>query len=96
MKVTWDEAKNGANQRKHGISFEEASRLFASNADYLEIFDAAHSDLEDRFIALGPVSRGLVMVVWTEHDEETIRILSARWATRNECNLFRAYVESKP
>ena len=46
MEVTWDPAKNLANQRKHGISFEEASQLFTSGANYLELFDEAHSEIE--------------------------------------------------
>ncbi len=91
MKVEWDEAKNLANQRKHGISFEEAVRLFAEDADYLEIFDEGHSESEDRFLAIGPVVRGIVLVVWTERDEETIRIISARWASEREKALFQAY-----
>lgn len=66
MRYEWDEQKNVANQRSHGISFEEASALFESGVDYLEIFDAAHSIEEDRFIAIGPISRGLVLVVWTD------------------------------
>jgi uncharacterized DUF497 family protein len=89
--VVWDEAKNAANQRKHGIRFEEATTLFASDVDYLEIFDAEHSITEDRFIAIGPIRRGLILVVWTERDEETIRIISARWATATEGNLYRKY-----
>ena len=48
MEVTWDPAKNRANQQKHGVSFEEASLLFTSGADYLELFDEAHSDTEER------------------------------------------------
>src|SRR5262249_16914511 len=47
--VAWDEAKNLANQRKHGVSFEEAQELFLSKVDYLEFYDDAHSDFEDRF-----------------------------------------------
>ena len=78
MKVVWDEAKNVANQKRHGASFEEARELFASGADYLEIFDDAHSETEDRFIAIGPIRRGIVLVVWTERDEAEIRIISAR------------------
>ena len=91
VKVAWDEAKNLANQRKHGVSFEEAKELFVSNVDYLEIFDDTHSDFEDRFLAIGPIARGLVLVVWTERDEDTIRIISARWATRREQELYRIY-----
>jgi uncharacterized DUF497 family protein len=55
VKVSWDDAKNLANQRNHGISFQEASELFRSDVDYLEIFDDAHSLIEDRFIAIGPI-----------------------------------------
>jgi uncharacterized DUF497 family protein len=38
VKFEWDQAKNLANQKKHGVSFEEAESVFAA-ADYLEIFD---------------------------------------------------------
>lgn len=94
--MVWDEAKNLANRRSHGLSFEEAAELFTSGIDYLEIFDEAHSDTEDRFIAVGPIRRGLVVIVWTERDEDTIRILSARWATRRERALYVSYLEPKP
>lgn len=95
VKVDWDDAKNVTNQKKHGVSFEEASVLFTSGADYLEIFDEAHSDDEDRFIAIGPIVRGLVLVVWTEREEETVRIISARWATKNERSQYLAYREGR-
>ena len=90
VRVTWDRAKNLANQRNHGVSFEEASELFRSGVDYLEQFDDDHSDVEDRFIAIGPIR--LVMVVWTERDGDVVQIISARWATRNEQTLFRSYI----
>lgn len=94
MKVVWDEAKNLANQKKHGVSFEEARVLFDRGRDYLEIFDEAHSEEEDRFIAVGPIEKGLVLVVYTTRDDEdTIRIISARWATNREKVLFRNHVE---
>jgi DNA-binding transcriptional regulator YiaG len=53
VRVSWDRAKNLANKKKHGVSFEEASELFRSGVDYLELFDDRHSDDEDRFIAIG-------------------------------------------
>jgi uncharacterized DUF497 family protein len=93
VKVAWDDAKNLANQRKHGVSFEEASELFRSGVDYLEIFDDEHSVAEDRFITIGPIRRGLVLIIWTERDEETIRIIGARWATRQEQILYRSHME---
>jgi len=91
VRVAWDEAKNVANQRKHRISFEEASELFTSDRDYLEIFDEAHSEDEDRFIAIGPVRRGIILIVWTEREEDEIRIISARWAKPREKLLFLAH-----
>ena len=89
MKVTWDHAKNLANQKKHGVSFEEARELLTSGVDSYEIFDDAHSEVEERVISIGPIQRGMVLVVWTERDEDVVRIISARWATRREQTLYR-------
>jgi uncharacterized DUF497 family protein len=93
VKVAWDEAKNLDNQRKHGLSFEEAKELFAPRSDYLEIFDDAHSESEDRFIAIGPITRGVILVVWTEREEDTVRIISARWANQREQALYHHYLD---
>lgn len=89
----WDDAKDLRNQQKHGLSFAECQQLFESGADYLEIFDAEHSDLEDRFIAIGPIDRGLVVVVYTEREEQIIRIIGARLATTREQALYRSYMD---
>ncbi len=89
MRFDWDEAKNRQNQRKHGVAFEDAQRLFESGADYLEIFDAEHSEDEDRFIAVGPTRRGILVVVWTDRGDDVVRIISARSATRREAEWFR-------
>lgn len=35
---------------------------------------------------------GLVLIIWTERHEETIRIISARWATKNEQRLYESYL----
>lgn len=93
MRVDWDDAKNLANQEKHQISFEEASELLTGEAECLEIFDEFHSDTEDRFISIGPIRRGLVMVVWTERVDDVIRIISARMATKPEAQRYLAYLE---
>ena len=55
VNFAWDDARNRSNQRKHGLSFEEARQLFEEGDDYLEIFDEAHSSPEDRFIAIGEI-----------------------------------------
>jgi uncharacterized DUF497 family protein len=75
-------------------AFEQASTLFTGGEDYLEIFDEAHADDKDRFIAIGPVAVGLVFVVYTEWDEETVRIISARWATKPEAERYRSHMMS--
>jgi uncharacterized DUF497 family protein len=93
VKVEWDEAKNLSNQKSHGVSFEEAAELFTEDVDCLEIFDALHSDTEGRFISIGPIRRGLVMVVWTERFDDAIRIISARWTTKPEVERYHAYLE---
>jgi uncharacterized DUF497 family protein len=90
VKIIWDLYKNRANVRKHGVSFEEAQEIFTSSQDYLELYDDVHSDVEDRFIAIGPIQRGLVLVVWTEREGDLVRIISARWATVAERDLYNA------
>ncbi len=89
----WDDAKDLSNQRKHGLSFSEARQLFESGADYLEIFDSEHSESEDRFIAIGPIDRGLVVVVYMEREEEIIRIIGARLANKREQALYRSHMD---
>jgi uncharacterized protein len=93
VRLEWDDAKNLANQKNHGVSFEEAAALFDDGVDCLEIFDEQHSDTEDRFISIGPIERGLVLVVWTERVDDVIRIISARWTTKREGELYNAYME---
>ena len=89
MDFEWDDTKDLSNQRKHDLSFSDASGLFESEEEVLEIFDTNHSDFEDRYIAIGPISRGLVVVVYTEPEESRIRIISARWANEREQSLYR-------
>jgi uncharacterized DUF497 family protein len=92
VRVIWDRAKDLANQKRHALSFEEARVLLVSGVDYLELFDEEHSEGEDRFISIGPIARGIVLVVWTERDENTVRIISARFATKREAALYREYM----
>ena len=93
MNFEWDDQKDLINQQKHGVSFEEACGLFESRVDYLEIFDSEHSDFEDRFIAIGPIGRGLVVVVYTEREDDVTRIIGARFANKNEQSLYRSNMD---
>jgi uncharacterized DUF497 family protein len=91
LRLEWDSAKNDENFEKHGISFDDASKLLLAAADSMEVFDNAHSDEADRFVAIGPSARGIIVVVFTECDEEAIRIISARAATRRERRRYEAW-----
>ncbi len=93
MEFEWDDEKAATNQHKHGVSFDEAQELFTSRNDYLELYDENHSTYEDRFIAIGPIQRGLVLIVWTERVNAVVRIISARWATKREQDMYRSYTE---
>jgi uncharacterized DUF497 family protein len=93
MGVEWDPEKAAASCEKHGLSFEEASELLHDDGDYLEIFDDAGHD-EDRFIAIGPIARGVIVVVYTERVDDLLRIISARMAPPRETELFRDYRDS--
>jgi uncharacterized protein len=82
VKFEWDSAKDRSNQRRHGLSFAEARQLFESGSEYLEIYDSDHSDVEDRFIAVGMIDRGVAVVVYTEVEERVIRVVGARLANK--------------
>ena len=81
----WDETKKHGNERKHGVSFKEAKSVFYDDAARL-IYDPDHSDDEDRFILMGMSSTARVLVVCHcyKENENVIRIISARRATRKE------------
>jgi uncharacterized DUF497 family protein len=89
----WDPAKNTRNVRKHGISFEEAATLFTAGSGWLDLDDEAHSDDELRYRAIGPIARGIVVVVYVERDENVLRIISARFATPGERRLYAEWIE---
>ncbi|MGA7832561.1 MAG: BrnT family toxin [Terracidiphilus sp.] len=86
----WDEAKNLANQRKHGVSFEDASEVFRDPL-FVSVKDRIQ-DGEQRWRTYGVVDGSLLMMVaHTVREEdahgttiEKIRIISARYATRKE------------
>ena len=93
MPFEWDYDKDIDNREKHGLSFDEATELFTSGIDFLEIHDQEHSADEDRFVAIGPTRRGLIVVIFTERENDVIRLVSARKATKGEVELFRKYSE---
>jgi uncharacterized DUF497 family protein len=93
LRFEWDEAKNRSNQRKHGLSFEEASQVFRDPLQ-LSIQDRVQNG-EERWKTFGLVRNVLlVMVAHTLREEnsteEIIRIISARLANREERRFYEA------
>ena len=91
IRFEWDENKNRINQRKHGISFEEATTVFYD--EYAILFDdPEHSAEEDRFLIIGTTVKERICIVshCYRGQENIIRIISARKATRNEKKIYIA------
>lgn len=89
MKFAWDKSKAALNKQKHGVSFEEAQTAF-DDCEALRIFDPDHSEDEDRFLLLGmsAVLRLLVVCHCYRENDELIRIISARKATKKEASTY--------
>ena len=83
LQFEWDDHKARTNLAKHGVSFEEASTVFADPLS-ITIADPAHSQAEDRFIILGRSHRRLLLVVVHTGRGDKLRLISARRASRNE------------
>lgn len=83
LSFEWDEQKAKGNKKKHGVSFEEASTVFADPLSRT-IPDPIHSEEEDRFVILGESNRRRLLVVSFTDRGENIRIISARTATHRE------------
>jgi hypothetical protein len=85
----WDQLKDLSNRAKHGVSFHEASSVFYDDRARL-LVDPDHSAQEERFIILGMSSgmRLLVVVHSYRQEDEVIRIISARKATKFEARQY--------
>jgi uncharacterized protein len=90
MQFDWDEAKNQANVRKHGIDFAEVSEMF--DQEMLVELDDRLDYGEERWIGTGWLKRDVAVVVWTERWGDVIQIISARRATLYERERFEQYL----
>ena len=93
MIYEWDSVKAAQNERKHGVSFEEAITVFldplATTFD-----DPDHSTGERRFVTIGTsTNQRLLFVAHADIGEDRVRMISARATTRQETN---AYQERDP
>ena len=83
LEFEWDDAKASANQRKHGISFDEATSAFYDPLS-VTIPDPDHSASEARFVLIGITVTGRLVVVAHTDRGNRIRLISARRPTRRE------------
>lgn len=96
LECTWDPLKARANLAKHGVAFEQAATVLL-DALALTVFDAAHSQGEERWFTLGMDSQGRLLALSHTYQSSgpidvQVRIISARAATRAE----RRQYENEP
>ena len=84
--IQYDESKNSLNIRKHSISFQTASKAF-DDPQAVIIYDEEHSEDEDRYNLIGAVNVHIIFVVYAIRNE-TVRIISARPATKREIERY--------
>lgn len=91
LNFEWDENKNLFNQKKHGVSFDEAKTVFADEFGRL-IPDPDNSITEERFILMGVSSQfNLLVVCHCERRSDAIRIISARKADKSERKFYEDF-----
>ncbi len=89
MNYEWNLIKERLNIAKHGVDFEEAKSVF-SDEFALVLFDEDHSNDEERFLILGMSQKErILLVVHCYRENDTIRIISSRKATKNEAKQYK-------
>ena len=83
MIFEWDADKATKNLSKHGVSFDEAKTVF-NDPFYIDFYDPAHSDEEERYLVIGESSNDRLLIVSYTEREETVRLISAREVTLAE------------
>ena len=87
MEFEWDRKKAAANERKHGISFQEAATVFGDPLA-ITFADPDHSEGEYRFLTFGVSRFNRLLVVSHTEREGRVRIISAREAMRRERKIY--------
>ncbi len=93
MDLEWDEAKNRANIRKHGFDFSDAEEIFRGGVFYEP--DTREDYGEKRWAGLGMIRGRVAHVVFVERDQETIRVISLRKASRRECKEYEKAIQDR-
>jgi uncharacterized DUF497 family protein len=77
------------------VRFDEAAELLASETGFLGIYDEYHSEDEARFIAIGPAGGSFIVVIYTERDDDVLRVISARTATKAERGMYEDFQKAR-
>lgn len=93
MNFEWDERKSEVNIDKHGFDFADAYRIF--NLPMAVELDERGNYGENRWIGTGMLDGRVVVVVYTEPDEETIRIISLRKTLSYERKNYEQYLKNR-
>ena len=91
MEFEWDEAKNQANIRKHGVSFEIAQRIF--DRPMLTWRDRRKNYGENRYVSIGQAGLAALIVVAHTRRDGHIRLISARPASRKERQMYHEQIQ---
>jgi len=89
----WDESKNKTNIAKRDLDFADAWQIF--DAPMLVRIDNRKDYGEKRFVGIGFLKNLVVVIVFTEPDEQTIRVISLRKALKYEREEFEKYITNK-
>ncbi len=89
MKFEWNQRKDQANQRKHGVSFQEATTVFGDPLA-ATVPDPDHSHGEPRYVTMGYSTSNRLVVVSHTEDGENFRIISAREANLHERKAYES------
>ena len=92
MRFEWDETKNQANIRKHGIDFNDVPDIFQH--PMLALRDERADYGEERWTSIGWIKVLIGVVVYTERRGDVIRIISARKATKQEAKRYVEGIEN--
>ena len=92
MTFEWDERKNKDNIRKHGFDFVEAWEIFElpmlTDIDSREVF-------EQRMTGIGFLRQHIVVIIFVEGDDDTIRIISLRKALKHERKRLEEFLRNE-
>ena len=87
MLITWDPNKAAANLDKHGVDFRDAATVFTDPLS-ATFPSEDHSERESRFLTIGESTKGELLVVAHTEEDDIIRMISARGATRQERRFY--------